>query len=103
MGHPPAVKTVKAAPPAIPPLTKAQFVAPVATVVSWMTVPAATFCMAVAPPVAVRAANGVTAKFEPVGQELMKPAARVKTARIPSGVSNADGIAVALEAVRMKV
>jgi len=51
----------------------------------------------------VRAGKGVMARLEPAGHEEMKPAARVKTARIPSGVSNAEGMAATLEAVRMKV
>ncbi len=61
------------------------------------------FAGAAAPPVKVSAGKGVTARFEPDGQEEMKPAARVKTARMPRGVSNADGIAAALDAVLIKV
>jgi hypothetical protein len=56
-----------------------------------------------APAVMVNAGKGVMAKLDPDGQEEMKPAASVKTARIPRGVSNADGMAACLEAVRMKV
>lgn len=97
----PFAKEVKAAPPGRPPLTNAQPVAPVAVDESWTVDPAAT--AAGAPEVIVRAGNGVIARLEPAGQEEMKPAARVKTARIPSGVSNADGIAATLDAVRMKV
>jgi hypothetical protein len=55
------------------------------------------------PGVIVSAENGVTARLDPVGQEEMKPAARLKTARIPRGVSKADGIAAAFDAVRIKV
>lgn len=51
----------------------------------------------------VRAGNGVMARLEPDGQESMKPAAREKTARIPRGVSKAEGIAAAWEAIRMNV
>lgn len=47
--------------------------------------------------------KGVTARLEPVGHEAMKPAARVKTERTPRGVSKAEGMAVILEAARMKV
>lgn len=43
------------------------------------------------------------ARLEPSGQESMKPAARVKTERIPRGVSKAEGTAATLEAVRMNV
>jgi hypothetical protein len=56
-----------------------------------------------APGVIVSAGNGVTARLDPVGQEEMKPAARLKTARMPRGVSKADGIAAAFDAVRIKV
>lgn len=56
-----------------------------------------------APGVKVNAGNGAMAKFDPTGQEERKPSARVKTARMPSGVSNADGIAADLEAVRINV
>jgi hypothetical protein len=51
----------------------------------------------------VTAGKGVIAKFEPEGHEEMKPAARVKTDRIPSGVSKGDGTAAAFEATRMNV
>jgi hypothetical protein len=71
-----------------------------------MFVPAAMVPFIVAeavPGVIVSAGNGVTARLDPVGQEEMKPAARLKTARMPRGVSKADGIAAALDAVRIKV
>lgn len=51
----------------------------------------------------VRAGNGVMARLEPAGQDWMKPAARVKTLRMPRGVSKAEGMAAAFEATRMKV
>jgi hypothetical protein len=47
--------------------------------------------------------KGVIFRFEPDGQDEMKPAARVKTLRTPRGVSNGDGTATTLDAVRMKV
>ena len=103
----PLVKAVNAAPPGSPPLRNAQFVAPVAVVVSCRLLPAGmtplTAAGAVVPVVWVRAAKGVMARLEPVGQDEMKPAARVKTPRIPSGVSNAEGMAAAFDAVRMNV
>lgn len=79
-----------------------------AVVLTWTAVPAAMVPLAeaagaAAPAVMVNGANGVMAKLDPDGQEEMKPAARVKTARIPSGVSKADGMAACLDAVRMKV
>lgn len=49
------------------------------------------------------AAKGWTLRFEPSGQEVMKPAAREKTERTPRGVSNAEGTAAEREAERMKV
>lgn len=49
------------------------------------------------------AAKGWTLRFEPSGQEVMKPAAREKTERTPRGVSNAEGTAAVLDAVRMNV
>lgn len=98
----PFANEVNAAPPGRPPLTNAQPVAPVAVDESWTVDPAVT-APAGAPAVMVRAGKGVMARLEPAGQEEMKPAARVKTARIPSGVSNADGIAATLDAVRMNV
>jgi len=97
---------VKAAPPGWPPLTNAHEVAPVAIVLTWIEVPAAIVPLAPsagAPTVKVKGENGVTARLDPDGQEEMNPAARVKTPRIPSGVSKADGMAAVLEAVRMKV
>lgn len=51
----------------------------------------------------VMAGNGVIARLEPAGQELMKALASVKTERTPRGVSKAEGMACALVAVRMKV
>jgi hypothetical protein len=51
----------------------------------------------------VMAVRGLMFRFEPSGQEEMKPAARVKTFWTPRGVSKGDGTATALEAVRMKV
>jgi len=101
------VKGTNAAPPGCPPLTNAHEVAPVAVVLTWTVVPAAIVPLAedagAAPAVMVNAGNGVIAKFDPDGQEEMNPAARVKTARIPRGVSKADGMAACLAAVRMKV
>lgn len=99
------VKGTKAAvPDASPPATNAHSVAPVAAVVTGMLVPAGIVAgRAAVPAVRVRAGKGVMAKLAPAGQLEMKPAARVKTARIPSGVSNALGMAVALDAVRMNV
>ena len=47
--------------------------------------------------------KGVILRLEPSGQELMKPAAREKTARMSRGVSKAAGMAMALDAVRMRV
>jgi hypothetical protein len=85
-------------------LTNAQLVAPVAVEVTAKLVPAAMVAGgAAAPAVIVRAGKGVIARLEPAGQDEMKPAARVKTARMPRGVSNAEGMAAAFEAVRMKV
>ena len=55
------------------------------------------------PGVMVSAGNGVTARLDPVGQEEINPAARVKRARMPRGVSKADGIAAAFDAVRINV
>ena len=43
------------------------------------------------------------ARFEPVGQVEMNPAARPKIERIPRGVSKAEGTAADLEATRMNV
>lgn len=82
--------------------------APVAVVASWIEVPAAMVPLAEdagaeAPGAKVKAANGVMARLDPDGQDEIKPAARVKTARIPRGVSKADGMAACFEAVRMKV
>lgn len=37
--------------------------------------------------------KGVMTRLEPVGHDEMNPAARVKTERIPSGVSKAEGTA----------
>jgi hypothetical protein len=51
----------------------------------------------------VMVGNGVIARLDPWGQDSINPAARVNTERTPSGVSNADGIALTLLAVRMKV
>jgi hypothetical protein len=42
-------------------------------------------------------------RFEPLGHEVMKPAARVNTFLTPRGVSKADGTAEILDAVRIKV
>ena len=56
-----------------------------------------------APAAMVTVGKGVITKFEPEGQEEMKPAARVKTDRMPSGVSKAEGTAAAFEATRMNV
>lgn len=99
--HPPAAKAVKAVPPVCPPLVNAQNVPVVAALTSLICCPAAT--VACAPGAMVRAENGVMARLEPLGQDVMKPAASVKTERIPRGVSKAEGMAAALEAVRMKV
>ena len=93
----------KAAPPGWPPLVNAQKAAPVAVVLSWRTEPAAIAEVDWLGSVMVIAGKAVMARLEPVGQESMNPAARVKTLRIPSGVSNAEGTAATLEAVRMKV
>lgn len=102
--HAPLVYGTKAAPPVCPPLTNAQDVAPVAGLLTAKLVPAViTAGRAEAPAVMVNAGNGVIARLEPAGQEEMKPAASVNTARMPRGVSNADGMAAALEAVRMNV
>jgi hypothetical protein len=57
----------------------------------------------VVPGVMVMAGKGWIARLDPEGQEVMKPAARVKTDRTPSGVSKAEGMAADLEAVRMNV
>jgi len=51
----------------------------------------------------VAAGKGVMARLDPCGQDAMKGAAREKTDRIPRGVSKAEGIAITLVAVRMKV
>ena len=56
-----------------------------------------------APPAAVKAGNAVIARLDPLGHDEMKPAARVKTLRMPRGVSNAEGMAAAFDATRMKV
>jgi hypothetical protein len=72
------------------------------TVSSWIVVPATIASVALGA-VIVIAANGVTAKLEPEGQEEMNPAAREKTERIPRGVSKAEGTAIALEATRINV
>lgn len=50
----------------------------------------------------VAAGKGVMARLDPCGQDAMKGAARLKTDRIPRGVSNADGMATTFVAVRMK-
>ena len=42
-------------------------------------------------------------RFEPDGQDVMNAEARLKTLRMPSGVSKGDGAAGALEAMRRKV
>jgi hypothetical protein len=100
----PLAKGVNAVPPGSPPLENAQDVAPVAVDVSWTELPAAgAGAPAAAGVVMVRAGKGVMARFEPCGQDSMKPAARVKTLRIPRGVSKAEGMAMAFAAVRMKV
>jgi hypothetical protein len=72
------------------------------TVSSWIVVPETIASVALGA-VIVIAANGVTAKLEPEGQEEMNPAAREKTERIPRGVSKAEGTAIALEATRINV
>ena len=51
----------------------------------------------------VAAGKAVIARLDPCGQEAMNGAAREKTERMPSGVSNADGMATTLLAARMKV
>lgn len=98
--HAPFVKGVNAVPPGTPPLVNAQKVAPCADVLNRRTssalIPTAEFVM-------VMEGLAFIFKFEPVGQEAMKPAARVKTFFGPRGVSKADGTAAILEAVRMKV
>lgn len=92
---------VNTLPPGKPPFVNEQNAAPVPVLVRARFVPAATAVGAA--PVMVMVAKGVMARLLPVGQESMKPAAREKTLRIPSGVSKADGTAAALLAVRMKV
>lgn len=98
--HWPFAKGVKAVPPGTPPLVNAQNVAPEAVVLNWRTssalIPEAEFVIVI---------EGFAAilRFEPVGQDVMKPAARVKTFFTSSGVSKADGTAATLEAARMKV
>lgn len=94
---------VKALPPDKPPLVNAQAVAPVAVLVKPIDWPALRDCEAVAAGSIVIEGNGVIARFEPWGHELMNVAASVKTERTPSGVSNGEGIAWARLAVRMNV
>jgi hypothetical protein len=94
------VKGVKAVPPGTPPLVNAQNVAPVAVVLNCRTVSAV---IPVAEFVMVIAGLAMILRFEPLGHEVMKPAARVKTFLTPRGVSKADGTARTLDAVRMKV
>lgn len=53
--------------------------------------------------VMVTGGKGVMARLEPSGHEEMNPAARLKTERIPSGVSKGDGTAMTCEAVRTNV
>lgn len=91
--QPPLVNGTKMVPPGAPPLVKAQKLAPDADVLSCKVTPMATAFAAGED--MVMGGNGVMARFEPVGQESMKPAARVKTLRIPRGVSNALGTATA--------
>jgi hypothetical protein len=81
-------------------------VAPVAVVVRVNLVPAPMPAVPLeAAPVGaiVSVGKAVILRFEFVGQELMRGAASEKTERTPSGVSNADGMAAALEAMRMNV
>jgi len=99
--HAPFANGVNALPPGKPPLVNEQKVPPVAVVESCTVAPATTAADAL--PVMVTAAKGVMSRLEPVGHEVMKPAARVKTERMPSGVSKAEGTAATFEAVRMKV
>lgn len=74
--------------------------APVAVVLTWSLASALISAAAV---VLVIAGKALIWRFEPVGQEVMKPAAREKTLRTPRGVSKAEGTAADLDAVRMKV
>lgn len=97
------VKAVKAVPPAWPAFVNAQNVAPVAVLLSAKLWPAVKVAVALTPAPIVRAGNAVMARLEPEGQDEMNPAARVKTLRTPRGVSKGDGMAAALEAMRMKV
>lgn len=53
--------------------------------------------------VMLSAAKGVTARLEPVGHDDINPAARVKTERIPRGVSKAEGTAATCDAARTNV
>jgi hypothetical protein len=99
--HPPLVKGANAVPPGVPPFTNPQNVALVAVEVSFISDPAA--AAAGAPAAIVSAGKGVMRRFDPEGHDLMNPAARVKTARMPRGVSKGEGTAATLEAVRMNV
>ena len=58
-----------------------------------MTVPAAMSEEPEAGEVMLSEEKGVMTRLEPVGHDEMNPAARVKTERIPSGVSKAEGTA----------
>lgn len=98
--HLPSAKGVKAVPPGTPPFVNAQKVAPCAGELRDKTSSA---LMLEAELLIVMAGSGLMFRFEPEGQEEMKPAARVKTFCTPRGVSNADGTATALAAVRMNV
>jgi hypothetical protein len=98
--HLPLAKGVKAVPPGTPPFVNAQKVAPCAGELRDKTSSA---LMLDAELLIVIAGSGLMFRFEPAGQEVMKPAARVKTFCTPRGVSNADGTATALAAVRMNV
>lgn len=84
-------------PPGDPLLIIEQKVTPVAVVVIARLVPATAANGVVS--VTVIGAKGVIVRLDPVGQESMKPTARVKTLRTPRGVSKVGGTAAALLAM----
>ncbi len=97
--HPLPESGTKTLPPNSPPLVKAQCVAPLVELVICNT----SLALMEALLLAVSAEKGVICRLEPDGQDLMNGAARVKIWRGLRGVAKGEGIAAALEAVRMKV
>ncbi len=89
-------KGEKTVPPGMPPVVKAQCVAPAAASLwSWTVAPAAT-AVALAPAAMERVGKAVRIRFEPSGQLVMKGAASEKTCLGDRGVSKAWGTAMPL-------